>query len=113
MHILPYLEVQGREIKTHDVKGVNMRVVAGPEQGAPNFTMRVFTISPGGYSPLHAHPYEHEIFIHSGAGEMECEGKTKPASTGYVAFIPPGAKHQIRNVGNEDLVFLCIVPKGV
>jgi len=113
MHVMPYREIQGKPITTNDVKGVTIRIAAGPEQGAPNFTMRVFTINPGGYSPIHQHPYEHEVFIHSGAGEVEYEGKVKPVSSGTVAYIPPGAKHQFRNTGSEDLVFICVVPKGI
>jgi quercetin dioxygenase-like cupin family protein len=113
MHILPYLELNGKVISTPDVKGVNMRVAAGPDQGAPNFTMRVFTVSPGGHTPLHTHPYEHEIFFHDGDGEVEYEGKTCPVSAGYVSYVPPGAKHQIRNTGSKDLIFICVVPKGI
>jgi quercetin dioxygenase-like cupin family protein len=110
---MSYRQIQGKEIASSDVKGVNMRIAAGPEQGAPNFTMRVFTINPGGFSPHHAHPYEHEVFVHAGTGEMEYEGKVKPIAQGTVAYIPPGAKHQIRNTGSEDLVFICVVPKGI
>jgi quercetin dioxygenase-like cupin family protein len=41
-------------------------VVIGKQDGAQNFSMRVFEIAPGGHTPKHAHPWEHEMFIMRG-----------------------------------------------
>ncbi|MBZ0272274.1 cupin domain-containing protein [bacterium] len=75
--------------------------------------MRVFTVKPGGHTPHHHHPCEHEIFFHAGSGEVEYEGEVVPVGPGYVAYVAPDAVHQIRNTGAEDLVFICVVPKGI
>ena len=39
----------------------------------PNFVLRVFTITPGGHTPLHSHPREHEVCVLSGKGRAEGE----------------------------------------
>lgn len=38
--------------------------------GAENFAMRLFEIQPRGYSPLHQHDWEHEVFILEGKGAV-------------------------------------------
>ncbi|MCB1153500.1 cupin domain-containing protein [bacterium] len=113
MHVLPFEDIQGKAIESDEVEGVTMRVAAGPDQGAPNFTMRVFTVKPGGHTPHHHHPYEHEIFFHQGTAEVFYEGETKRIGPGGVAYVAPDADHQIRNIGDDDLVFVCVVPKGI
>lgn len=91
---------------------VTGRVVIGKADGAENFCMRVFELGKGGYTPKHAHEWEHEIFFHQGEGEVFGEGGFVPVKAGDVAFIPGNEEHQIRNVGDDDLVFVCLIPQG-
>ena len=112
MHILPYKELPTQEFDDGQMKKVTMRIAAGPEHGAPNFVMRVFSIEPGGHSTHHAHEHEHEVFFHSGKGEIFYDGQTREIGAGHVAFIAPNAVHQIRNTGSETLTFVCVVPLG-
>jgi quercetin dioxygenase-like cupin family protein len=87
-----------------------VRWLVSRSDGAPNFAMRLFEIAPGGYTPHHHHPYEHEIFILSGQGEV-LEGETpRPLTSGDVALIQPNEVHQFRNTGNEVLRMLCLIP---
>lgn len=76
----------------------------------PNFVMRLFTIEPGGHTPLHSHPWEHEVFVVSGsgvtAGELEAE-----FSAGDALFVPAGEVHSFRNTGAEALRIICVVPR--
>ncbi len=113
MKCVHYTEVKGKEVEMQDVKDVTMRVAIGPKDGAPNFVMRVFTVKPGGHSPHHTHAFEHETFFHQGTGEVQIEDKTYPLRPGSVAFVPPNVLHQFRNTGDEDLVFICLVPKDL
>ena len=32
--------------------------------------MRIFEVEPEGYTPRHAHDWEHEILVHSGSGQV-------------------------------------------
>jgi quercetin dioxygenase-like cupin family protein len=102
--------VEGVKFAGKDAKGVVMRVVIGPDQGATNFTMRVFEVAPGGHTPRHHHDFEHEIFVHSGQGEIFYEGKETPVGPGHVAYLAPNAEHQLRNTGDAPFVFVCVIP---
>lgn len=111
MNVKHYADVAPIKVEDPAAHNVTMRVVIGPDQGAPNFVMRVFEVAPGGYSPRHQHDFEHEIFFFSGSGEVFDEGETFAVGPGHTAYVAPGALHQIRNVGDEKLVFVCLVPK--
>ena len=65
-HILDVKESTDLE----DAQGVSKRVLIGKNEGAPTFYMRHFHISPHGFSPLHSHPWEHEVYIISGKGSI-------------------------------------------
>jgi len=94
--------------------GVKKRVVIGPDEGAPNFIMRVFEVAPGLTSPDHAHPWEHEVFILDGEGAARDEdGKETPFGEGSTLFLPAGEKHCLINRGRDVLRFICIITTGV
>jgi quercetin dioxygenase-like cupin family protein len=94
------------------VRGVTKRVLIGPEQGAPNFVMRLFTLNESGYSPRHTHAWEHEIYILSGRGTAVSAEREVPIGAGDFIYIPANELHQLRNAGSEPLEFLCLVPRG-
>jgi quercetin dioxygenase-like cupin family protein len=91
-------------------KDVFMRMLVGPADGAPNFFLRRFRICPGGHTPRHQHPWEHEVFVLSGEGEACSDQGGRLIAAGSVVFIPAGEIHQFKNTGHTDLEFLCIVP---
>lgn len=105
-----YQDMKAVKVEDPAASGVTIRVAIGPDEGAENFVMRVFTVEPGGHTPKHTHPFEHEVFFHSGKGEVFFEGESHPVGQGHVAFIPPDALHQFINTGDEPLVFVCVVP---
>jgi quercetin dioxygenase-like cupin family protein len=110
MQIKSFYAVEATHVDNELVKGVTGRVVIGKGDGAENFCMRVFEIAPGGHTPKHVHDWEHEIFVHSGAGEVYGNGTWNGFSTGNVVFVPANEEHQIRNSGKELLTFVCLVP---
>ncbi len=112
MKIISYSQTEPKEFIGETVKGVTGRVAIGKADGAENFCMRVFELSENGYTPRHSHEWEHEIFFHSGKGEVLCEEKWVPVEAGHVAFIPGNEEHQIRNTGDNQLVFVCLIPSG-
>ncbi len=78
--------------------------------GAENFAMRLFEVEPDGYSPLHSHPWEHEIFVLEGKG-LATDGKNgKEFKEDDFIFIPSGEMHQLRNTSQEVLRFICLIP---
>lgn len=113
MKAIRYPDVPPRTFDGGNARHVTGRVVIGKDDGATHFAMRVFEIGEGGHTPRHSHAWEHEMFYHSGQGEVLCDGTTVPVQAGSVAFIPPGAEHQVRNTGAQPLVFVCLIPAGV
>jgi len=112
MKVIHYTEAKYKKFEADGVKGVTGRVVIGQADGAKNFCMRVFELEEGGYSPCHAHDWEHEIFIHAGDGEVLRQGEWQPVTAGNVVFIPGNEKHQFRNAGQKPFVFICLIPSG-
>jgi quercetin dioxygenase-like cupin family protein len=110
MKIAKYADVKPTHINNDVAKGVAARVVIGKHDGAPNFCMRVFEIATGGNTPKHAHDWEHEMFIHAGAGEIYAEGRWNEVKAGSVVFVPANEEHQIKNTGKELLTLVCLVP---
>jgi quercetin dioxygenase-like cupin family protein len=91
-------------------KGVHVRWLITEKIGAPNFAMRLFEIDPQGFSPLHYHPWEHEVYMLEGEGTITSEEGEHPLRKGDVVFIASNERHQITNTGNTILKFLCMVP---
>ena len=101
-----------RDVKAQPAyEGVTMRVVIGPDEGAPVFNMRVFEVQPGHASAHHSHWWEHEIFVLSGKGVVKTEQGNIPISHGSTVFVPGGEMHQLQNKGDDLLRFICLVPQ--
>lgn len=99
-----------------EMKGVSVRWLIGRAERAPNFALRYFEIEPGGWSSLDRHAHDHGVVILKGRGQVllakngtDCTSPLK-LSFGDVLYIPPHEVHQFRNVGEEPLGFLCIIP---
>jgi quercetin dioxygenase-like cupin family protein len=100
-----------REVKATNLSpGVTMRVVTGPAEGAPTFVTRVFEIQSGSSSPLHAHPWEHEIFVLAGQGILRCQGRETPLMEGDAVLILPNEQHSLLGIGKGIFRIICAVP---
>ena len=78
MKIIHYSEAHPQSFDGDTVRGVTGRVAIGQADGATNFCMRVFELSPEGHTPRHQHEWEHEIFFHAGKGEIYKDGQWEP-----------------------------------
>ncbi|MBL5980988.1 cupin [Petrotoga sp. HWH.PT.55.6.1] len=104
-------EVKPLIINNEMTKDVEKRILIGKSNyGAPNFVMRLFTVKPGGYSPKHSHRWEHEIFIVKGKAEVYDGEKYNTVEAGSFVYVPGGIEHQLKNAGDEDLEFICVIP---
>jgi mannose-6-phosphate isomerase-like protein (cupin superfamily) len=66
------------------------------------------TVPSGATTQAHFHPQSEEIYyVLSGSGEFALNAEQSTLIAGDAVVIPPGTKHQIRNNGHQDLVFLC------
>ena len=99
-------------VDVEGAKGVDIRWLISRADGAENFEMRMFELQPGGFTPLHTHPHEHEVFVVEGQGIFVHNGQEYPFKSEYVIFVPGGKEHCFRNAGDSVLRFLCIIPAG-
>jgi quercetin dioxygenase-like cupin family protein len=90
--------------------GCRVRWLVNRADGAPTFAMRQFEVAPGGYTPKHSHPYEHEVFVLEGQGVVLEGNEEHPLKAGDVVLVVPDEVHQFRNTGPVPLKFLCLVP---
>lgn len=90
--------------------GAFRQVPIGRADGAPNFSVRVFTIEPGGHTPHHGHESEHLNYVISGEGVV-LEGEIpRVIREGDFILVKPHEIHQYRNEDTRPLVFMCMVP---
>jgi quercetin dioxygenase-like cupin family protein len=110
MKVKPIAEHAQKPVAMEGAEQVQMRMLAGPQDGAANFHMRHFTVAPGGFTPHHQHDYEHEILILAGTGIARSEQGDRPLKKDDVIFVPANEMHQFQNTGQSSLEFICLIP---
>ena len=111
MKITDYKSVPSEPFTGSGSKGAGIRWLIAEKDGAENFAMRMIEIEPGGYSPCHSHPGEHEVFVWRGRGELRLSDGKHELVPGIVAFVPSDVEHQFVNVSQEEkLEFICVIP---
>jgi quercetin dioxygenase-like cupin family protein len=109
MKVNHYEQVDKQAVTMEGAEGCQVRWLVDEAQGAPNFAMRQFEVAPGGHTPRHSHPYEHEVFVLEGNGVV-LEGDVEHAlKAGDFIFVQPNEVHQFCNTGSRPLKFLCMV----
>jgi len=62
----------------------------------------------GAATTPHRHPAAEEIYyVLEGSGQMRVDEQSRAVGPGDAIAIPPGSDHQITNVGDCELKFLC------
>jgi len=96
-------------VSNDEMKGVKFYPLITSKDGAPNYAMRLFEISPEGYTPKHRHSWEHEVYIISGGGHvLRGEEKIKIEKDNCV-FVKPHELHQFQ-AGEDGISMICVVP---
>jgi quercetin dioxygenase-like cupin family protein len=98
-------------VEMEGASGVQMEILVGEDEGAPNFIMRRFTVDANGHTPYHSHADEHVVLIVDGTGHLQGEDGPQPFKTGDAVFVAPGIMHQFVNDSEAVLVFTCTIPK--
>jgi len=106
-----YEDVDNNPITLHNAKDTYVRWLIDECDGAKYYAMRRFEIKPSGNVPLHEHPEDHEVYILDGNAKFYNDtGQEEIVNEGDVLYIPPYEKHGIKNLGKNNLIFICIVP---
>lgn len=109
MFIKNQSDIEAEEIL--EGKGIQIQWLIDEKVGAPHFALRRFTLEKDGYTPYHAHEWEHEVYVLGGQGCVVDEnGNDHPLREGDVVLVQPSRDHQFKNCGEDPFIFLCIVP---
>jgi quercetin dioxygenase-like cupin family protein len=92
--------------------GLRKGVLVGPDDGAPNFALRRFTLAPGAEVPRHTNAVEHEQHVLAGEYVVGIGDEEREVGPGDSLLIPAGVVHWYRNESDEEGAFLCAVPNG-
>ena len=103
-------DVENIDIKGDDVKNVKKQILIGNDVGSNNIVMRLFTLSPGGFTFYHTHDFEHLIKIEEGKGIAIDKDGEHNVEKGMVIFVKPNEIHQFKNNSNKDFKFICVIP---
>jgi mannose-6-phosphate isomerase-like protein (cupin superfamily) len=88
--------------------GSTIRVLLDATHGTRNQSLAEATLAPGQATQRHYHAASEELYVVlAGRGELEVDGERGPVGPGAAILIAPGAWHQIRAEGDEELRFLC------
>jgi len=104
------VRVRYADVKPYTTKdGSLIRELMHPSlHGNSKQSLAEATIPAGFTTFLHRHRLSEEIYyILQGEGLMRVEDDTFKVTEGDTIYIPPGAAHQIRNVGEGPLRILC------
>ena len=85
------------------------QVLLGPDDGAPNFRMRRFTMGEGGGMPRHTNAVEHEQYVLRGRARVGIGDEVYEVGADDVLYIPAGEPH-FYEVVEAPFEFLCVVP---
>ncbi len=92
-------------------RATQTQVLLGPDDGAPNFAMRRFTMGEGGGMPLHVNSVEHEQYVLRGRAKVGIGDTVYEVGADDVLYIPAGESH-FYEVIEAPFEFLCMVPNG-
>ncbi|MDG2013525.1 MAG: cupin domain-containing protein [Pirellulaceae bacterium] len=93
-------------------KGCHVRWLIGKPEEAPHFAMREFQVDPGGHTPRHHHPYEHEVYVLQGEGVIYEDDTPHSIQSGDVILVRADEVHQFCNVSEKPFRFLCMIPNA-
>ena len=105
-----YTDVEA-QVYGEEAPGVTIRwVIDEAHDGAPVYALRVIEVAPGGHTPQHTHPYEHENFVIEGRGRVLLGETWHDIGPGSVVLVPADLLHTYVNAGPTSFRFLCGIP---
>ena len=103
-------KIELHKVEMEGAEKAYMAWLISPENAPVSFAMRIFKIEPGGKIPLHNHWYYHEIYCIKGKGKVTIGGEEYILRANMAAFVPPNVPHSYLNIGDEDWIFICVIP---
>lgn len=98
-------------IHTEQVDHVIKHVLIGPDDSAPNFVIRYFHVPVGDNTFFDQHPHEHGIVILHGKAKVQIQDAFHELGPLDAIFISGNDIHQLTNIGETPLGFLCVITR--
>ena len=92
------------------VRGVVENWLIGKGENAQNFAVRYYEVDVGGFSHAEQHPHDHGVIILRGKARAILWDEEFDVEPYDVVYIEPDHFHQLINIGDEPMGFLCIIP---
>lgn len=125
MNVMNVNDKKDQKVDSYPYKGKPLKVEkvlirwltqAGPE-GAPEYGLRLFTIGPGGFIPVHNHLYYQTMYILTGRllmmshdPETDRVVEEKTVRPHDFIFVPTMEPHSMKNLSaKEDVTLLCCI----
>ncbi len=86
-------------------------LIRGERSPSGGLVTGVARIEPGAALSRHHHEPEEMYYVISGRGDIEVEEVRKEIGPGTAVYIPPSARHSVRCIGAEPLVFIFTFPR--
>ncbi len=79
------------------------------DQNVANATFLMSTLAPHtGQTGVHTHVVDEIIYVITGRGEGEDDGKTFELMPGTIIYAPAGVKHNCKNFCDETMQMYCV-----
>jgi len=79
------------------------------DQNVANATFLMSTLAPHtGQTGVHTHVVDEIIYVITGRGEGEDDGKTFELVPGTIIYAPAGVKHNCKNFSDETMQMYCV-----
>ncbi|WP_198030879.1 cupin domain-containing protein [Cupriavidus sp. amp6] len=90
------------------VQGYELKPTIVGDELTQAYSVDLMRVAPGGYSEAHTDLGRHAFVILEGVGQVIIDGQTFCFQHGDIVKVPPGSLHELRNHGENSLVFLTI-----
>jgi quercetin dioxygenase-like cupin family protein len=72
------------------------------------YSCELVRLEPGDFSVPHIEKWNHLLYILSGLGEIDIEGRVSVLKGGTVCQVRAGDRHSMRNLGTGEMLLLAI-----
>jgi mannose-6-phosphate isomerase-like protein (cupin superfamily) len=114
VHSGPWAELDHREFRPAGFpRGLFGKVFLKEDLGLTGMELSLNKIPPGRQSPfLHRHVEHEELYlIVRGQGQVQVDGEVLDVREGSAIRVAPEGVRALRNVGSEDLYYVCVQAK--
>ena len=102
-----HLTVAGSSPQNRRGGQVSHLLLSPGQFGSAHLAITFVECDPASEQPMHSHPEAEQVYvIVSGNGLMRVDDEEQEVGAGALIFIPPGAKHAIRNASSKPLTYV-------